>query len=140
MLRYRPRVGGISRVCSPRRTAACVRSRRGISWTASSCVWRSPRGRSRHHVHTCCHRSGSSQRRNCRNAYAPPWTVPSRALLRRDRVEGGPALFYFVAAAVRAGDLCLLMRTNGQNLRKHFLARMAEELVVGHTDLPRPKG
>src|SRR5712692_7574063 len=105
MLRYRPRVGGISRVCSPRRTAACVQTPRGISWTASSCVWRSPRGRSRHHVHTCCHRSGSSRRRNCRHAYAPPWTVPSRALFGGDRIEGGPARLDVLAAAVRAGDL-----------------------------------
>ena len=82
-----------------------------------------------------CPRSGWNRRRNYRNAYAPPRTGRLRALLRRDDGEGGPALFYFVAAAVRAGDLCLLMRSNGQNLRKHFLAHMAEELVVGHRDL-----
>src|SRR5438445_13558133 len=59
----------------------------------------------------------------------------SGTLLRRDSGEGGPALFYFVAAAVRAGDLFLVVLSNGQNLRKHFLARVAEELVVGHGDL-----
>ncbi len=38
-----------------------------------------------------------------------PCTLASRALLRRDDGKGGPALLDFLAAAVRADDLSLLV-------------------------------
>ena len=40
---------------------------------------------------------------------------------------------------MRAGDLFLLVPSNGQSLQKGFLAVTAEEFVVGHTDLHRVK-
>jgi hypothetical protein len=46
-------------------------------------------------------------------------------------------LFYLVTAAVRAGGLFRVMLCDGQNLRECFLAGVTDELVVGHTDLPR---
>ena len=42
-----------------------------------------------------------------------PWTLASGALLRRDRVEGGPALFDFLAAAVRTEYLPLFVVDQG---------------------------
>ena len=66
------------------------------------------------------------------------WFSPgfsSGALLRGDRGKGGPALFDVLAAAVRTGDLFLLMPSNGQSLQKSSLAVTAREFVVGHTDL-----
>jgi hypothetical protein len=67
-------------------------------------------------------------------------SVPLRsgALLRGDGREGGPALLDLVTAAVRAGSLFRVMLCNGQNLRECFLAGVADELIVGHTDLPSP--
>ena len=59
----------------------------------------------------------------------------SGALLRGDGGKRGPALLDVLAAAVRAGDLFLLMPSNGQSLQKGFLAVTAEEFVVGHGDL-----
>jgi len=44
-----------------------------------------------------------------------PSTLASGALLRRDGIEGGPALLDVLAAAVRARDLFLVMPSNGQN-------------------------
>ena len=46
-------------------------------------------------------------------------------------------MFYLVAAAVRAGGLFRVMLGEGQSLRECFLAGVADELIVGHTDLPR---
>jgi hypothetical protein len=56
----------------------------------------------------------------------------SRALLRRDGVEGRPALLDVLAPAVRAEDLPLLVVDEGQNLGEEFLAIVAEEFVMGH--------
>jgi hypothetical protein len=42
-----------------------------------------------------------------------------------------------VTVAVRAGGLFRVMLCDGQNLRKCFLAGVTDELIVGHTDLPR---
>src|SRR6266481_8358711 len=58
----------------------------------------------------------------------PP--IQSGALLRGDGGKRGPALLDVLAAAVRTGDLFLLMPSNGQSLQKGFLARVTEELVV----------
>src|SRR5438067_158804 len=63
----------------------------------------------------------------------------SGALLRSDGGKRGPALLDVLAAAVRAGNLFILMSGNGQSLQKGFLAVTAEEFVVGHTDLHRVK-
>jgi hypothetical protein len=63
--------------------------------------------------------------------------VGSGALLRGDSGEGRPALFYLVTTAVWAGGLFGIMLCHGQNLREGLLAGIAEELIVGHTDLPR---
>jgi catechol 2,3-dioxygenase-like lactoylglutathione lyase family enzyme len=46
-------------------------------------------------------------------------------------------LFYLVAAAVRAGGLFRVMLGEGQSLRECFFAGLADEIIVGHTDLPR---
>ncbi len=62
----------------------------------------------------------------------------SGALLRGDGGEGRPALFYLVATAVRAGGLFRVMLCHGQNLRECFHAGVADELIVGHTNLPQP--
>ena len=61
----------------------------------------------------------------------------SGALLRSDGGKRGPALLDVLAAAVRTGNLFILMSGNGQSLQKGFLAVTAEEFVVGHTDLHR---
>src|SRR6266851_55236 len=53
----------------------------------------------------------------------------SGALLRGDGREGGPALFYLVTAAVRAGGLFRVMLCDGQNLQECFLAGVADELI-----------
>ncbi len=53
--------------------------------------------------------------------------VLARVLVRRS--------FDVLAAAVRTGDLFLLMPNDGQSFRKGFLAVTAEEFVVGHGDL-----
>src|SRR2546430_2320459 len=60
----------------------------------------------------------------------------SGALLRGDGREGKPALFYLVTAAMRAGGLFRVMLCHGQNLLEGFLAGVAEELIMGHTNLP----
>jgi len=60
----------------------------------------------------------------------------SGALLRGDGREGRPALFYLVTAAVRAGSLFRVMLRDGQNRQEGFLAGVADELIMGHTDLP----
>ena len=64
----------------------------------------------------------------------------SGALLRGDGGKRGPGLLDVLAAAVRTGDLFLLMPSNGQILQKGFLAVTAEEFVVGHTDLHSAEG
>ena len=61
----------------------------------------------------------------------------SRALLRSDNGEGGPALLDLSTAAVGADNPAFLIVDERQNLRECFLADVAEELVVGHMDLPR---
>ncbi|SRR6266404_3865168 len=74
----------------------------------------------------------------CSMSCGPPYShrgFSSGALLRSDGGKRGPALLDVLAAAVRTGDLFLLMPNNGQNLRKGFLAALAEEVVVGHGDL-----
>jgi hypothetical protein len=63
--------------------------------------------------------------------------VGSGALLRGDSGEGRPALFYLVTTAVWAGGLFGIMLCHGQNLREGLLAGVAEELIVGHADLPQ---
>jgi len=45
-------------------------------------------------------------------------------------------LLYVVTAAVRAGGLFRVMFCDGQSLRECFFAGVADELIVGHTDLP----
>ena len=42
----------------------------------------------------------------------------------------------FVAGAVRADNPAFLVVDESENLRECFLAGAAEELAVGHTDLP----
>src|SRR6266852_5361596 len=59
----------------------------------------------------------------------------SGALFRGDDGEGGPALLDVLAATVRAPRLAFLVVHERQNLVEEFLAGMAEEFVVGHTDL-----
>jgi hypothetical protein len=66
-----------------------------------------------------------------------PVLLGSGALLRGNGGEGRPALFYLVTTAVRAGGLSRVMLCHGQSLREWFLAGVAQELIVGHTDLPR---
>jgi hypothetical protein len=61
----------------------------------------------------------------------------SGALLRGDGREGRQALFYLVTTAVRAGGLFRVMLCYGQNFREWLFAGVAEELIVGHTDLPQ---
>ena len=63
--------------------------------------------------------------------------VSSGALLRGDDGERGPALLDILAAAMRASHVAFLIVDESQDLRKGFLAGVAEELVVGHTDLPQ---
>jgi hypothetical protein len=75
---------------------------------------------------------------SCRSVYTRLLVLPcSGALLRGDGREGRPALFYLVTTAVRAGGLFRVMLCYGQNLREGLLAGVAEELIVGHTDLPQ---
>jgi hypothetical protein len=62
-----------------------------------------------------------------------PLGMCSRALLRRDGVEGRPALLDVLAPAVRAEDLPLLVVDEGQDLGEEFFAIVAEEFVMGHT-------
>jgi hypothetical protein len=45
-------------------------------------------------------------------------------------------LVYVVTAAVRAGGLFHIMLCDGQSLRECFLAGVADELIMGHTNLP----
>jgi hypothetical protein len=59
----------------------------------------------------------------------------SGALLRCDGAEDRPALLDFLAAAVRAEDLTLLVVDEGQDLGEVFLAIVAEKLVMGHANL-----
>jgi len=58
--------------------------------------------------------------------------LASRAFLRGDGVECGPALLDFFAAAMRALIFFASVLCNGQDLRKGFLAGLAKEFVVGH--------
>jgi hypothetical protein len=46
-------------------------------------------------------------------------------------------LFYVVTAAVPAGGFFHVMLRDGQSLRECFLAGAADEIVVGHTNLPQ---
>lgn len=62
----------------------------------------------------------------------------SGALPGGDGREGRPGLFDLVTTAVRTGDLVRVMLCDGQNLRECFFAGVAEELIVGHTNLPQP--
>jgi hypothetical protein len=59
--------------------------------------------------------------------------LASGAFLRRDRVEGRPALLDFLAATVRTDHLPLFVIDEGQAFGEVFLAIVAEEIVVGHT-------
>jgi len=61
----------------------------------------------------------------------------SGALFGGDGGEGRPALLDFLTAAVRAQNLAFFVFHKRQNLVEEFLAFLAEELVVGHTDLPK---
>ena len=45
-------------------------------------------------------------------------------------------MVYLVTAAVRAGGFFRVMLCDGQSLRECFLAGIADELIIGHTDLP----
>jgi hypothetical protein len=64
----------------------------------------------------------------------------SGALLRGDSGKCGPALLDVLAVAVRALHLALFVIRKGQNLVEKFLAGVAEEFVVGHTDLHSAEG
>jgi hypothetical protein len=68
---------------------------------------------------------------------APRVPLGSGTLPGGDGGEGGPALFCFAAAAVRAGGLFGLVLDDVQGLGKGFVAGFAEVLVVGHGNLPR---
>src|ERR1700738_3646095 len=67
----------------------------------------------------------------------PPPAAGSGALLRGDGREGRPALCYLATTAVRAGGFPDVMLCDGQFLQECFVAGFAEELIVGHTDLPQ---
>ncbi len=67
----------------------------------------------------------------------PPQTRLSGALLRRNGVEGGPALLDFLAAAMRAEDFPFFAVDKGQDLGEEFLAIVAKEFVACHTQPPR---
>ena len=54
-------------------------------------------------------------------------------LLRRYRIERGPALLHVLAAAMRAGDLLVLVLGNRQDFRKNLLAGVADKLIKGHS-------
>jgi hypothetical protein len=58
----------------------------------------------------------------------------SRAL-RRDGVEGQPALLDALASAVRAKDLAPFVVDKGQDPGEDFFAIVAEEFVMGRTSL-----
>ena len=68
---------------------------------------------------------------------AAPETPPSGALLRRNSGEGRPALLDFLTAAAWAQNFTFFVFHQRQNLVEEFLAFLAEELVVGHADLPQ---
>jgi hypothetical protein len=59
----------------------------------------------------------------------------SGALPRSDNGEGGPALLYFMTAAVGTGNPAFLMVCERQNLRECFLTGVAVELVLRHGNL-----
>src|SRR5260370_24414214 len=59
----------------------------------------------------------------------------SGALPRSDNGEGGPALLYFMTAAVGTGNPASLMVCERQNLRECFLTGVAVELVLRHGNL-----
>jgi hypothetical protein len=61
----------------------------------------------------------------------------SRALLRSDRGEGGPALLDTCAAATWALNFAFVVIDERQNLSEELLAVQAEEFVVRH---PGPPG
>src|SRR5207247_7447601 len=88
-------VHGMELPSAPGRTA------RGISWTASSCVWRSPRDRSERRVRSCYRRFRASRKKICRNAYANSLTLAPRALFGCESAEG-TTLLDVLAAVVRA--------------------------------------
>jgi hypothetical protein len=60
-----------------------------------------------------------------------------RALLGRDGGEGRPALLDSLAAAVWAEYLAFFVVHKRQNLVEEFLAFLAEELAMGHANLPQ---
>jgi hypothetical protein len=63
----------------------------------------------------------------------------SRALLRSDRGERGPALLDTLAAATWALDFAFLVVDQRQNLGEELLAVQAEEFIVGHLGPPGGK-
>ena len=67
----------------------------------------------------------------------PAFADSSGAFLWSDDRKGRPALFYRETAAVWAGGLDPVMLRNGQSFRECFLAGVAEEFIVGHTNLPQ---
>ena len=75
----------------------------------------------------------------------PPvcWGIPlgmySRALFRRDGVEGRPALLDALASAVRAKDLAPFVVDKGQDPGEDFFAIVAEEFVNGAYEPPDGK-
>jgi hypothetical protein len=62
-------------------------------------------------------------------------TPLSGGFLRRDSVEGRPALLDALTAAVRAEDSSLFVVDEGQDPGEEFLAIAAEEFVAGHPNL-----
>jgi hypothetical protein len=64
----------------------------------------------------------------------------SSALLRGDSGKCGPALLDVLAAAVGTLHLAFFVIHERQNLVEEFLAGVAEEFVVGHTDLHSAEG
>src|SRR5262245_30840681 len=63
----------------------------------------------------------------------------SRALLRSDRGERGPALLDTLATAMWALNFAFLVVDERQNLGEELLAVQAEEFVVGHLGPPGGK-
>ena len=64
----------------------------------------------------------------------------SRALVRHNGRDSGPALLNVLAAAVRANNFAFLVVDQGEDLVKEFLAVAAEEFVVGHAALHSEAG
>ncbi len=59
--------------------------------------------------------------------------LTSGAFLRRDSVEGRPALLDFLAGTVRTDYVSLFVIDEGQDFGEVFLTIVAEEIVVGQT-------